>query len=215
MPALSEVLTLPPLRWILAAVKLAVVAILIWFLLHTGLMLFDGFTDELDNKDLKANVALVLADEVQPNGKPSPALKANLDKALQLYHEGRIESIIVSGTVDNAGHDQATLMGRYLFREGVPREMISVDSLSGSPLLTAANVKRMLEFHKTRRIIVVITGFAEIMRAKLAMGKCGFRVVYGAHANYIDWSNIWLAIPKEFAAYYFYLNQSCPDAAKS
>lgn len=211
MPALSEVLTLPPLRWILALVKLSIIAVFIWFLIHTGFLLWDGLTDELDNENLKANIAVVLGDEILPNGKPAPSLKAKLDQTVELFRKARIESVIVSSKVDDAGHDAATIMGRYLYRQGIPKEAISIDSLGENLYLTAADVKHMMEYHKTRKIIVVITSFPQIMRAKLALNKCGFRVVYGAHSPYFEWQDLWLSIPKEFLAYYFYLNRSCPD----
>lgn len=214
MPPLSELLTLPPLRWILAAFQLGLLALLIWFLVHTGLLVWDGLTDELDNKQLKANVAVVMGNEILPDGKPSPRLQARLDEALKLYTEGRIESIIVSGGVDDANHDEALIMGRYLLRKGVPKEVLSLDSLSDNTFLTAANVKRMLEYHQTRRILVVVSGFTHIMRAKLALNKCGFRVVYGAHAPFFEWRDLWYSIPKEFVAYYYYLNRPCPDAVR-
>ncbi|MEZ0368609.1 MAG: YdcF family protein [Candidatus Sericytochromatia bacterium] len=212
MPPLSEVLVLPPMRWILAMIKLALLLALIWFGVHVGVMVFDGLTDELDKELFKANVAVVMGNEVLPNGKPSPRLKARLDKALELYNNGRIETIIVSGGVDDAGHDEATIMGRYLYRQGVPKDVIMVDSLGDDTFLTAANVKRMLEFHQTRKLMVVVSSYTHIMRARLAMNKCGFKVVYGAHADFFEWRDLWYSIPKEFLAYYYYLNRPCPDA---
>lgn len=214
MPPLSEVLVMPPLRWILALVKLTLVLALLWFILHVGYMVFEGLSDELDNEHLKGNVGIVFGNEIQKDGKPSPRLKARLDRALELYNKARIESIIVSGGVDEAGHDEAVIMGRYLYKAGIPKEVITVDSLGDDTFLTAANVKRILEHHKTRRIMVVISNFHHILRAKLAMHKCGFKVVYGAHANYYEWRDLWYSIPKEFAAYYYYLNRSCPDPVK-
>ncbi|PKL76240.1 MAG: YdcF family protein [Candidatus Melainabacteria bacterium HGW-Melainabacteria-1] len=211
MPALSEVLAFPPLRWILALLKLLLLGSLLWFLLHTGWMIWDGLTEELNVEERKAHVAVVFGNEIMPDGKVSDRLKARLDRALDLYRDGDVDSMIVSGGVDDAGHDEASLMGRYLLRNGVPQEAIMVDSLGDDSYMTATNVRRILQNHQTRRVLVVVTSWHHVMRAKLALNKCGFKVVYGAYGRHLEWRDIWYSIPKEFAAFYWYLNRPCPE----
>lgn len=214
MPALSKALVLPPLRWFLALLKVVLVLLLIGSFAHIGWMLWDGFTEELDNESLKAHVAVVFGNEIMPDGKPSARLKARLDRAIELYENAQVETIIVSGGVDDEGHDEATIMGRYLVRNGIPKEVVEVDSLGDNTFLTAANVKRMLQYRTSHRLIVVITSYHHILRAKLALKKCGFNVVYGAYGRHFEWRDIWYSIPKELVAYYRYLNGECPDAVR-
>lgn len=214
MPALLKALVLPPLRWFLALLKVLLILLLVAALAHIGWMLWDGLTDELDNESRKAHVAVVFGNEILADGKPSPRLKARLDKVIELYENAQVESIIVSGGVDDTGNDEATIMGRYLVRNGIPKEVVEVDSLGDNTYLTAANVKRMLQYRTSHRILVVVTSYHHILRAKLALNKCGFSVVYGAYSRHFEWRDLWYSIPKEIAAYYAYLNGDCPDAIR-
>lgn len=214
MPSLSELLSPPPLRWILAAFKLALLAGLLWFCAHVTWMLVYGLSDEYANPARRAQVAVVMGNEII-EGKPSPRLQARLDRALELYQSGRIEMLILSGGVEESGADEALIMGRYLLRKGVPREVMMVDSLGDNTLLTAANVKRMLANYQTRRALVVVSSYYHLLRARMLMQKCGFNVVYTTKSNYFEWRDLWYSIPKEFASYYYYLNQKCPESFSS
>lgn len=208
---LSDILALPPLRWLLAVLKVSLILCLLWFVVHTGFLLWVGLHEELSNQTLKANVAIVLGNEILADGKPSPRLQARLDRAVELYKDARIESVVVSGGVDTEGHDEAVIMGRYLVKNGVPKEIIRVDSLGDDTYLSAANLKQMMEYYQSRRIVVVISSFHHILRTKLAMHKCGFKVVYGSYSRFFELRDLYYSIPKEFPAYYWYLYKPCPE----
>ncbi len=208
---LSDLLELPPLRWTLAILKVLLILCVIWFFMHVGWILWVGLREELSNESLKANLAVVMGNEILPDGKPSPRLLARLDQAVELYQNARVESILVTGGVDNAGHDEALIMGRYLLKKGVPKEVIRVDSLGDNTYMSAANLNQMLEYYQSRKIVVVISSYHHILRAKLAMHKCGMKVVYGSYSRLFELRDIYYSIPKEFLAYYNYLYRSCPE----
>jgi vancomycin permeability regulator SanA len=63
----------------------------LWFSLHTTLIIWDGLHDEI----APADVAVVLGNQVEKDGSPSPRLKARLDKALGLYQQGMVKKIII------------------------------------------------------------------------------------------------------------------------
>ena len=52
-----------------------------WFFVHTIFITFSGLSDNVG----KADVAVVLGNEVNSDGKPSDRLKARLDKAVYAY----------------------------------------------------------------------------------------------------------------------------------
>jgi vancomycin permeability regulator SanA len=69
-----------------------------------------GLRDEID----RADVAVVLGNTVEPNGKPSARLQARLDKTIALYRRNLFTKTIVSGGVGKEGFDEAVVMKAYL-----------------------------------------------------------------------------------------------------
>lgn len=71
----------------------------IWFLAHSIFIIFDGLND----RNSKADVAIVLGNKVNEDGTLSDRLKARLDKSIELYKNGRVKKIIVSGGLGKEG----------------------------------------------------------------------------------------------------------------
>lgn len=55
---------------------------IIWFILHSAYIIFDGFNDN----NLKADIAVVLGNKVNTDGTLSERLKARLDESIHLYN---------------------------------------------------------------------------------------------------------------------------------
>jgi|GEM_PF-4070836 len=106
-------------------------AFILWFIAHSVIITIDGLRDELE----KVDVAIVLGNKVEVSGIPSPALKSRLDRALELYREGYLQHIIVSGGVGKEGHDEAYVMKGYLVDGGVPEGTYSHAIESGDYVL--------------------------------------------------------------------------------
>ncbi|CAJ1003625.1 MAG: YdcF family protein [Brevibacillus sp.] len=76
----------------------------------------------------KADVAIVLGAAVWGD-QPSPGLRERLDLALQLYREGYVPTLIVSGGLgDGKGVTEAQVMRNYLVEQGVPADRILMES---------------------------------------------------------------------------------------
>ncbi|MFF5478159.1 vancomycin high temperature exclusion protein [Streptomyces sp. NPDC012935] len=60
-------------------------------------------------------------------GEPSPYLAHRLDAAAQLYREGRIEVVLVTGDNSREDYDEPDAMRTYLTRHGVPDSRIVSD----------------------------------------------------------------------------------------
>ena len=80
------------------------------FFTAAGLLVFAGMNDRIGNAD----VALVLGNKVNPDGSPSPRLKARLDTAAENFRNGFFPKIIVSGGTGIEGVPEGTAMKNYL-----------------------------------------------------------------------------------------------------
>lgn len=61
------------------------------------------------------------------NGEPSPYLAHRLDAAAELYRDGRVEAVLVTGDNSREDYDEPDAMRAYLTRNGVPDARIVSD----------------------------------------------------------------------------------------
>jgi vancomycin permeability regulator SanA len=76
-----------------------------------------------DNYD----AALVLGCGVYNNEYPSPLLRERLDAAVELFHEGVVNKLIMSGDHGQDNYNEVAVMKKYAIDEGVPSEAIFMD----------------------------------------------------------------------------------------
>src|ERR1051325_8914289 len=111
------------------------------FLLGAMLIVADGLRDDIR----PADVAIVLGNTVERDGRPSARLRARLDKALELYRGGLFGHVIVSGGVGAEGFDEAEVMKRYLVSRGVPEDRVVPDGGGATTYLTARNAAEVMK----------------------------------------------------------------------
>lgn len=176
------------------------------FLLFMIMLLFalaifiavDGLSDELHIAD----VAVVLGTTAKPDGTPSRSLKTRLDKAAEVFQEGLVAHIIVSGGRETSGVLEGEVMRSYLISIGIPKNSIIVDNAGVDTFATAENVAAIMRENDWTSVMVV-SQFYHIPRVKLALKRFGIVEIYGAHAEWITaMSAIWLA--REVIAYPVY-----------
>jgi len=97
-------------------------------------------------------VALVLGAEVYADGTPSAFLQSRLDLAAELYRDGRVAQLLVSGDGRSRFYDETGGMRRYLEGIGVEPDAILVDPAG---LDTYASCLRAREEFGVRRLAVV------------------------------------------------------------
>ena len=78
------------------------------------------------NKNPKT--ALVLGAGILNNQKPSQILKNRLDKAVELFENGKISKIIVSGDNRASNYDEPKAMSNYLLEKQIPQSAILADN---------------------------------------------------------------------------------------
>jgi len=170
-----------------------------WFLLHTLCISIDGLWDRYE----KADAALILGNTVYPDGQMSDRLRRRVDKGLELYQNGWVRKLVVSGGLGKEGYYEAEVMKRYLLANGANEADIIVDNEGNTTYLSALNYRRISRQYGLRSVIAV-SQFHHISRTRLALQKCGLKPVYAAHPAYFELRDLY-ALVREFFGYYRYL----------
>ena len=162
----------PRRRWPAAAVLVAaaLVCVLAFPLLQIW---FFGFTDYRRPADL----AVVFGAQVHQRGVPSVSLSDRMTTAEQLYRQGLVKRIIVSGGVGQTGYNEALVMRDMALAAGVPRRALIVDS---NGVNTEATVRDTVPFFTTpqgRARVLAVSQFYHLPRIKLAYQRAGWNVL--------------------------------------
>lgn len=73
------------------------------------------------------HVAIVFGAGLRADGTPTPMLADRVDAAVQLYHLGRVQHLLMSGDTQSLYHDEVNAMRRYAEERGVPPHAIVLD----------------------------------------------------------------------------------------
>jgi len=165
----------------------------------------DGLQDRLGYAD----AALVLGNTVNPDGKPSPRLKARLDKTLALYQMGYFHTIITSGAIGKEGYDEAVVMKNYLMARGVTATDIIADSRGNNTFASSQNTLQILK-QRNLTSVLVVSQYFHLPRSRWMLTQCHIPNVYSAHANYFEWRDVYSSL-RESAAFlsYFFRQGQC------
>ncbi len=134
------------------------------FLLLVGLYLGANFVDvwatarqdyEVPDDDSERPVALVLG-AAQYAGEPSPALRGRLDRAVLLYQDGAVDTVVVTGG-SQAGDEttEAKASYDYLRSVGVPDEQILLEVDGHSTYESLAAAARFLRQRDITSVVLV------------------------------------------------------------
>lgn len=156
----------------------------------------DGATTNYE----KSEYAVVLGNQVYPSGEPSERLQARLNRAAELFRDGTVEKIIVSGGFGKEGYDEASVMKRYLEAQGIPAAAIITDSYGNNTHLTAHNAKQWANIAKP---IIVVSQLYHLSRSKMAFQHVGFTQVGVAYPLYFEWRDVYASL-RELPAWLSY-----------
>jgi vancomycin permeability regulator SanA len=159
-----------------------------------GLISIAGLNDNIDRSD----VAVVLGNTVDPNGKPSARLQARLDKTIQLHQQGVFKDTIVSGGMGKEGFNEAVVMKQYLIAHGLPSMRIFVDSKGDNTYLTAKRTAQLMTEHQWQSAIA-ISQYFHLPRTKLALQRFGVKTVYTAHADFFELRDLYSTVREVFS----------------
>ncbi len=171
-----------------------------WALVHLAAISVDGCSDE----DAPADLAVVLGNHVAADGTVSGRLVRRLDRALELYQQGKVPTIIVSGGRDPGSPFEAEAMKQYLVERGVPADAVVEDRGGENTYLTARFTAEYMQQHGLRSVIAV-SQYYHISRSKLALRRFGVAEVRGAHAVMVIEPREPWSLMRELVGYYTYL----------
>lgn len=156
----------------------------------------------LRDQVVAADLAVVPGNTVEADGKPSARLRGRLNAAMQLYAMQKCKAILVSGGIDEAGHDEATVMKDYLVAHGVPATVVYTDNQGSNTFETARATAKLLR-EKGWESTILASQFFHVARLQLAMKKFGVKVAGHAHATYYEVRDVY-SLAREVLAYFEY-----------
>ncbi|ELF6474263.1 YdcF family protein [Vibrio vulnificus] len=141
------------------------------------------FLDSRESSGFIAEVGIVYGNKVELDGKPSLRLASRLDAGLNLYKNGQVKILFVSGGIGKEGFNEAEVMKQYLVNNGVPVTDIIIDSKGDNTHLTNRNLGERFNVSTS---VVAISQAYHVSRAKLSLRNLGFVTVYGYSSNYVE-----------------------------
>lgn len=104
--------------------KLVITILLIWFFGHIAYITIDGLTKNEENAD----IAVILGNKVNEDGTLSKRLEKRLECGFDLYQNGQVKRIIVSGGLGKEGFYEGDKMKEYLIKKNIPDSLVIVDN---------------------------------------------------------------------------------------
>ena len=107
---------------------------------------------------------LVLGASLQTDSSPSPLFAQRLENGAKLYQAGLVRKILVSGTINKLGQDEAQIGKDYLLDLGVAPQDIFVDNFAKNTYASIFRAKKMFaldsflissqDFHLSRSLYI-------------------------------------------------------------
>lgn len=179
---------------------LIVLGVVGWVAFHSALTVWIG----THTQPRPSDVAVVLGNRVERSGAPSPHLRLRLDRAWELYRDGTVKYIIVSGGLGREGFEEADVMREYLLQRGVPAEKIFADREGYDTYESGRSAKIIMDAQGFTSAVVV-SHYFHLPRALITFKRFGISNVSAAAVNRSPaWRDTY-SVLREFAAFYFYL----------
>ncbi|MDP9348046.1 MAG: YdcF family protein [Gemmatimonadota bacterium] len=119
--------------------------------------------------------AIVVLGAAQYDGKPSPVLRARLDHAIELYHRGIADTLIMTGGTGTGDTvSEAVVSKRYAARAGIPAEAVLVEERGMTSLQSMNEVANLMERHRLQSAVLVSDPF-HMLRLRLLALRVGIR----------------------------------------
>ena len=187
-------------------IRLAVATAAVALAFPLAQMLFFGTTDYRR----PADAAVIFGAQVYPSGQPSQTLADRIATGVELYRQGLVPMLIMSGGVGKEGFDEAAVMRDVAVAAGVDPTAVVVDSAGVTTEATVANVAALLGLRSggPTRLIAVSQAY-HLPRVQLAFAVTGIDVltVPAVDPQFIGPMPIMIA--REVAAFWAYDLRVC------
>jgi uncharacterized SAM-binding protein YcdF (DUF218 family) len=153
-------------RGVLGVVLAAVASWLALLLMILGYGRLDG---------AEAADVIVVLGAAQYDGRPSPVLRARLDHAIALYHQGLAPLLITTGGVGAGDTVSEAVVGRrYAISAGVPPEAVLTERAGMRTVASMEGVARLMRGRQLRSAVLVSDPFHSF-RLRLISAQLGIR----------------------------------------
>lgn len=120
-----------------------------------------------------ADAVVILGAKVYDDGTVCGALRDRLDTGLELYREGLVSHLILSGGIGKNGISEPEVMAAYLQEKGgVPRERMLLDELGNNTKQSAVNCGKIAREHGFAALLTVSQYF-HCARVQMIFGRAG------------------------------------------
>ena len=177
-------------------IVVAVVAALIFPLLQIG---FFGTTDYRRDAD----AAVVFGARVYSEDSLSTALVERMDTAIELYEQGYVKTIIVSGGIEDEGPDEAQAMYNYATKHGVPSSALLIDRYGSTTKLSVTNSIKLAKQYKFSKLIAT-SSFYHMPRIKMLYNLENVDVLTVPTVGDVFGNGTLVSIWREIPAWWFY-----------
>lgn len=165
-------------------IKLALLLIIIYGL-YTGYSVWT-YGDETP-LSAEADAAIVLG-AAQWNGEPSPVFEGRLKQGIELYEEGVVEYLVLTGgKSEDAASSEAKVGKDFAMENGIPEEDIMYEDLSLVTEENLSNAKEVTEKNGIHSYLLVSDQFhlkrAVAMAENLGMDVKGVPTQYSAYKS--------------------------------
>jgi uncharacterized SAM-binding protein YcdF (DUF218 family) len=168
MPAMQKLYTSRGLRGVARGLMLAVVTLAIVLGLVCALIVFQAGRDDLQDAAVGRVGAAIVLGSAPGGGAPSPALRARLDHALDLYRRGQVRLIVLTGSAGQGQNAAEAEIGkRYLAGLGLPAEVLLTESQSTTTLEHLRNSVALIQANHVGAVVLVSEPFHMLRALKM------------------------------------------------
>src|SRR5262252_10397187 len=164
-----------PVRWWLLLLILLAVVLVSFFVSTASRIVQAASLQEVPRAD-----AIVVFGAAEYSGRPSPVLKARLDHALDLFHQGIAPVVITTGGAASDPVFSEGGVGRdYLMRHGVPERSLIAETQGRDTSESAERVAVIMRANGLHSCIAVSDAY-HVFRIRKLLEHEGIRPVYTA-----------------------------------
>lgn len=114
----------------------------------------------------KANVAVVLGAAVWADNKPSPSLAFRVDKAAELYKEGNVNKVQLTGGNAPGELSEAEVSLNHILKKGISREDIWIEKNTTSTIEQIRFIRNNLITQKHINSVIIVSDIYHLQRVR-------------------------------------------------
>ncbi len=144
-------------------------------------------------------IGIIFGASISPQKSPSPPLMERLDKGIELYFQGKIQKLLLTGDNTKKYYKEVDVMKKYVENRGVPRKDLILDPQGVD---TETSLKRAKEIFHIPKALLITQKF-HLPRALYIASSIGLEAK-GVYADSGRFSpSYWLLIREVFAKMWY------------